>query len=133
MLTFLLLAGRFDVHGVEREAWFSWDGKVGDAQRVHLFLSLVPGAALWGHHTTHSLSLLVLLLLFQPSYPVCEATYRCGFIYPRFKTHFYLVPQHNSSFTYLLQLLQTLRNVEGDVDERPVGLILERHTHTEGK
>lgn len=38
---------------------------------------------------------------------------------------------------YLLQLLQTLRNVEGDVDERTVSLVLEHehtpqtHTHTE--
>lgn len=32
VLTFLLLVGGFDVHGVEREAWFSWDGEAGDAQ-----------------------------------------------------------------------------------------------------
>lgn len=46
LLTFLLLVAGFDVHGVEREARFSRDGEVGDSQRVHLLLPLIPGAAL---------------------------------------------------------------------------------------
>lgn len=48
VLTFLLLIGRFDIHGVEREAGLSRDGEVGDAQGVHLLLPLTPGAALRG-------------------------------------------------------------------------------------
>lgn len=45
-LTFLLLVCRFNIHSIEWEARFSWNGKVSDAQSVHLLLSLAPGAAL---------------------------------------------------------------------------------------
>lgn len=46
LLTFLLLVCRFNIHSVEREARFSRNGKVSDAQSVHLLLSLAPGATL---------------------------------------------------------------------------------------
>lgn len=46
LLTLFLLVARLCVHGVEREARFSRDGEVSDAQSVHFLLSLTPGAAL---------------------------------------------------------------------------------------
>jgi hypothetical protein len=38
--------GWLGIHGVERKASLTRDGKVGDAERVHLFLTLVSGGTL---------------------------------------------------------------------------------------
>lgn len=107
LLTFLLLVGGFHVHGVEREARFSGNGEVGDSQRVHLFLSLTPGAALWRQR--------------QAGKGLRPHSGYTG-------QHIFNIVTASRLQLYLLELLQTFRNVERDVDERPVGLVLKNRT-----
>lgn len=71
--------------------------------------------------TTHNLNLLLKLLPQE-----VKASWGRGLTFSRSRQTFSLVLQaQHQVLIYLLQLLQTLRDVEGDVDECPVGLILE--------